>query len=163
MLRHANRLMETGQYEQAYPLLKRLADGADRHGMPGRAGNLYLRAARARLEMGGTQDAVNLARRAIGLLHAAGRHDRIRAVLPGVVQELEKRGHRDEAVALRAEVTALLGGVEAESPPMSPPSRRGALPARCPSCNAPARADEAAWIDDRSAECAYCGAVIPAE
>ena len=34
---------------------------------------------------------------------------------------------------------------------------------RCPSCNAPARADEAAWIDDSSAECAYCGATIHAD
>jgi hypothetical protein len=163
MLRRANRLMETGQYEQAYPLLKRLADGAARHGMPVRAGNLYLQAARARLEMGNAQDAVELARRAIGLLHGAGYLDRIRALVPRVVEELERRGHHEQAVPLRAEVAALLGSVEPVPPPASPQARRGTLPARCPSCNAPARADEVAWIDQSSAECAYCGAAIRTE
>ena len=160
MLRRANRLMETGQYEQAYPLIKQLAEGALRLGMPVRSANLYLQAARARLEMGSAQDAVDLARRAIRLLAEAGQADRLRRLLPRLVEELEKRGHYDEAVRLRAEVTALLGSVE-EAPP--PPAQRGRLPANCPSCNAPARADEVDWIDNNSAECGYCGSVIQAE
>ena len=56
MLRRANRLMESGRYAQAYPLLKRLADGAARHGMPVRAANLTLRAARARLAREAPED-----------------------------------------------------------------------------------------------------------
>jgi hypothetical protein len=152
--------METGQYEQAYPLLKRLADGAMQHGMPVRAANLYLQAARARLEMGSAQDAVDLTRRAISLLAKVGQVERLRRLLPRVVKALEKRGHYDQAVALRAEITALLGSAEAAAP--SPP-QRGTLPANCPSCNAPARADEVDWIDNDSAECVYCGSVIRTE
>jgi hypothetical protein len=161
MLRRANHLLETGQYEQAYPLLKRLADGAMQHGMPVRAANLYLQAARARLEMGGAQDAVDLARRAIGLLARAGQVERLRGLIPRIVEALEKRGYHDQAVALRAEITALLGSTKAAAAP--PPPQRGTLPAKCPSCNAPARATEVEWIDNNSAECAYCGSVIRTE
>ena len=160
MLRRANHLMGTGQYEQAYPLLKRLADGAMQHGMPVRAANLYLQAARARLEMGSAQDAVDLARRAISLLDSVGQTERLRGLLPRMVEELEKRGHYEQAVALRAEITALLGSAAAAAPS---PHQRGTLPATCPSCNAPARADEADWIDNNSAECVYCGSVIRTE
>jgi tetratricopeptide (TPR) repeat protein len=156
MLQRANRLMQTGQYEQAYPLLKRLAEGAEQLGMPVRAANLYLQAARARLEMGGAPDAVDLARRAIQLLDRAGQVDRLRRLLPRLVQELERRGHHEEAVTLRAETMALVGSAKA----VEPPAQRGTLPPNCPSCNAPARADEVDWIDDNSAECVYCGSVI---
>jgi hypothetical protein len=150
--------METGQYEQAYPLLRRLADGAMRRGMPVRAANLYLQAARACLEMGRAQDAVDLARRAISLLAKIGQVERLRGLLPRMVGALERRGHYDQAVALRAEITALLGSAETAVP--SPPPQQGTLPAKCPSCNAPARADEVDWIDNDSAECVYCGSVI---
>jgi tetratricopeptide (TPR) repeat protein len=160
MLRRANYLMETGQYEQAYPPLKRLADGAMQHGMPVRAANLYLQAARARLQTGSAQDAADLARRAISLLARVGQVERVRRLLPRMVDDLEKRGYYDQAVALRAEITALLGSVDAAAPS---PSQRGTLPAKCPSCNAPARADEVDWVDNSSAECVYCGSVIRTE
>ena len=158
MLRQANRLMDGEQYEQAFPLLKRLADGAARHGMDVRAANLYLRAARARLEMGSAQDALALARRAIQLLVGAGQVERVRGMLPRIVDTLEEKGHRSEAVALRAEMRALLGSTSTAQQA----TRRGTLPSQCPSCNGPMRADEADWIDDRSAECAYCGSVVQA-
>lgn len=159
MLRRANRLMETGQYAQAYPLLKQLADGTARHGMPVRAANLYLRAAHARLEMGSAEDAADIARHAIHLLHAGGQTDHLRALVPRIVQELEAKGYHDLAVELRAEASALLGGSVGP-----PPERveRAALPTRCASCNGPVRADQVVWIDERSAECAYCGSVVEA-
>lgn len=158
MLRRANRLMEAGQYAQAYPLLKRLADGAVKHGMPVRAANLYLRAARARLEMGSAADAVDIVRRAIQLLIAAGQTERLRGLLPGILWELERHGYPNEAVALRAEMSALLGGTGTPAPE----HRRGTLPTQCPSCSGPVRAGEVTWIDDQSAECAYCGSTIRA-
>ncbi len=159
MLRRANRLMEQGQYAQAYPVFRRLAEGADEQGMPIQAANLYLQAARARIEMGSAVDAVTLARRAIQLLVGAGRRERVGMLLPGLVERLDDKGHREQAVDLRAEVAALLGTTK----PVSAPAWRGMLPAKCPSCGAPARADEVTWIDDRSAECCYCGSVIQAE
>jgi hypothetical protein len=151
--------MEMGQYEQAYPILKRLAEGAAKHGMPVRAATLYLRAARARLQVGSAKDAVALAHRAIQLLASAGQEERVRALLARMIQELETRGHHDQAVTLRAQVATLLG----DSKPAIPSSRRGALPTKCPACNGPVRADEVTWIDDRSAQCIYCGSSIQSE
>jgi len=159
MLRRANRLMESGQYEQAYPLLKRLADGAARHGMPVRAANLYVRAAHARLEMGSAPDALDLARRAIQLLIAAGQTERLHALGPRMVQAFEERRHHEQAITLRAEFAALLGSTQAAAPT----DPHAALPAQCPSCSGPVRADQVTWIDAQSAECAYCGSTIQAE
>jgi tetratricopeptide (TPR) repeat protein len=158
-LRQAHRLLETGQYAQAYPILKRLADGAGQRGMRARAANLYAHAAHARLEMGNADDAAALARRAIRLLVDAGQGERAAVLLPRMIQALEDKGYHDHAVALRAEVKALSGS----APQAAPPSRRGTLPTRCPSCNAPVRSDEVTWIDNQSAQCLYCASVIRAE
>jgi hypothetical protein len=164
MLRRANRMMETGQFAQAYPLLRRLADVATERGMPVRAAHLYLRAARARLEMGGVEDAFDLARRTIRLLLDAGQAGRLRGLLPGMIDALEQAGYHDQAVALRAEVRALLGAETAQPP--APTAAK--LPPRCPSCNAPVRANEVTWVGGGTgrhpvAECAYCGSVLQAE
>jgi hypothetical protein len=165
MLRRANRMMDTGQFAQAYPLLRRLADVATERGMRVRAAHLYLRAARARLEMGGVEDAFDLARRTIRLMVDAGQAGRLRGLLPGMIDAFEQKGYHDQAVALRAEARSLLGA-EAGQPP-APSAVK--LPARCPSCNAPVRADEVTWVGEQAgrghpvAECAYCGTILQAE
>jgi hypothetical protein len=159
MLQSANRLMETERYEQAYPLLKRLADRAAEHGMPIRAANLYLRAARARLEMGSAPDALQLAQRAIALLNQAGRTERLRQLLPVLIDDLEKRGYHEQAVGLRAEMTALTGSRASAKPQ----TEKGSLPPKCPACNGPVRAGEIDWIDERTAQCPYCGTTMQAQ
>jgi hypothetical protein len=126
--------------------------------MPVRAGYLYLQAARARLEKGDPRDALALAQHAIHLLAGVGRVERARGPLLGTIQALEDKGYRDQAITLRAQVSALLGG-SGLAPSVH---RQGTLPTRCPSCNAPVRADEISWIDGRSAECVFCGGVIRA-
>ena len=158
-LRQAHRLMDMGQYAQAYPTLKRLADGAVERGMPGRAASLYVQAARARLEMGSAQDALLLARRAVQLFADTGQHERLGRIVPRMVETLEAKGYHIEAVSLKAETAALLGDA---GPPLTV-QRQGALPAKCPSCGGPVRGDEVDWIDDLSAECVYCGSTIRAE
>ncbi|HUT17799.1 MAG TPA: hypothetical protein VM366_01465 [Anaerolineae bacterium] len=159
MLRRAHHLMESGQFAQAYPLLRRLADVAVQRDMPVRAAHLYLRAAHARLEMGGPEDAFDLARRAIRLLLDAGQVARLGGLVPRMVEALEQKGYHPQAVALRAEARSLLG-LSAEQPPVPSPGR---LPTRCPSCSAPVRADEVTWVAGRSAECAYCGTALRTE
>jgi hypothetical protein len=156
-LRLAHRLMESGQYAQAFPVFKRLADGAAQRGLLLRAAPLYFQAAHARLEMGGAQDAVELARCGIQVLVQAGQIERIRTVLPRLTRALEVKGFYNEAVFLRAETAALLGGERRVDPPVI---RRGTLPGKCPSCNGPVRSDEVTWIDENHAECVYCGSVI---
>jgi hypothetical protein len=172
-LRRTHRQLETGQYAQAYPTLKRLADGAAQRGMPVQAATLYVQAARARIEMAapGAQnaawDAVALGQRALHLLSGAGRTARAQALLARMLKALERRSYYEQAVTLRAEGAALLGA-QSQEPVSSPQaSSQAALPAKCPSCNAPLRSDEVEWIEARhaalSAECAYCGSVVRAE
>jgi hypothetical protein len=165
MLRRAHRLMESGQFAQAYPLLRRLGDVAVQRDMPVRAAHLYLRAAHARVEMGGPEDAFDLARRAIRLLLDAGQVARLRGLVPRLVEALEQKGYYPQAVALRAEARSLLG-LSAEGAPARSTDK---LPARCPACNAPVRADEVTWVGGRAgrrrpvAECAYCGTALRTE
>jgi hypothetical protein len=45
----------------------------------------------------------------------------------------------------------------------SPVHRADLLPPVCPKCNAPIRGDEVKWTGPRSANCAYCGANLPAK
>jgi hypothetical protein len=156
-LRQAHRLMEAGRYAQAYPVFKRLGDGAARREMSVRAAHLYVQAAHARLEMGGAQDATALAQHAIRLLAGAGRVDRAARLLPRLIQSLKEQGYHDLAVSLRAEIAAL-SGVQTRSVA----EHQGTLPARCPSCNGPLRSEEADWIDGQSAACASCGSVVRA-
>lgn len=165
-LRRAHRLLETGQYAQAYPALTRLADGAAEGGRPLQAATLYAQAARARIEMAAPGaanaaiDAAALGQRMLRLLVGAGRPARAQALLARLIQALESKGYRAQAVALRAEGRALLGGSGAGAPDRA---SQAVLPAHCPSCNAPLRADEVEWLDAGRAECAYCGSVVRAE
>lgn len=160
-LRRVHRQIESGQYAQAYPTLKRLADDAAQQGKPVQAATLYAWAARARIEMAApgahhaAWDAVELGQRTLHLLSKAGRIARAQMLLVQVLQVLERKSYYEQAVELRAQGTALLGA-RGKSP--TPP--QAGLPANCPSCSAPLRADEVAWIDARRAECAFCGAVI---
>ena len=163
-LRRVHRQLEAGQYAQAYPTLKRQADGAVQRGMPVQAAMLYAQAARARIEMAapGAQnaawDAVDLGQRALHQLAGTSRTARAQMLLAQILQLLERKHYYEQAVELRAQGTALLGA-KAKSPPLP----QAALPTHCPACNALLRADQVEWVDDQSAECAYCGSVIRAE
>jgi hypothetical protein len=167
-LRRANRQIERGQYAQAYPALKRLADGAAQSDMPVRAGALYAQAARARVQMAApgahsaAWDAVALGQRALHLLAGAGRNALAHALLARMLGLLERKHYYEQAVDLRAEGTALLGA-KPRAAAARDVAQRPALPAKCPSCQTPLRADELEWIDAQRAECVYCGAVVRAE
>jgi hypothetical protein len=162
-LRRVHRQLETGQFAQAYPTLKRLAEGADKREMPVQAATLYVQAARARVLMAApgahnaAWDAVELGARAVYLLSNAGRIARAQSLSAQMLRLLERKNYHEQAVELRAQGTALLGArVERPTVPDV------ALPKNCPSCNAPLRADEVEW-DAQNAECAYCGAVVLAQ
>jgi hypothetical protein len=162
-LRRVHRQLETGQYAQAYPTLKRLADRTDPRERPVQAAMLSAQAARARILMAApgahnaAWDAVELGQRALHMLFAAERIARAQMLLAQMLQLLERKNYYEQAVELRAEGTALLGAKVRMTPPQA------ALPKKCPSCNAPLRSDEVEWIDAQSAECAYCGSVVRAE
>lgn len=161
-MRRVHRQLASGQYAQAYPTLKRLADGAAQRRAPVQAATLYAEAARARVEMAApgahnaAWDAVALCQRALHLLSGARRTAQAHALLARMLELLESKRYYVQAVELRAEGTALLGA----KPRLTQP--QAALPFKCPGCNAPLRADEVEWVDAQSAACAYCGSLVRA-
>lgn len=160
-LRRVHRQLESGQYAQAYPTLKRLAESAAREGRPLQAATLYAQAARARVLMAepGTHnaawDAAVLGQKAVDLLAGTDRVARAQALVAQLLRLLERKHYHEQAVELRAQGTAMLGAkVQPPQPPSAP------LPPNCPDCSAPLRADEVEWTGARHAECAYCGANV---
>ncbi|NDJ53401.1 MAG: hypothetical protein GYB68_10000, partial [Chloroflexi bacterium] len=47
----------------------------------------------------------------------------------------------------------------ADSASSTEPARAN-LPAQCPACLGPVRADEVSWINDHRAQCAFCGSPL---
>jgi hypothetical protein len=164
MLIQAHRLMEVERYADAAPIFERLAQSAEGHGMLQRAGNLYLQAAHARLELGQAQQAISYGRHALGCFSRAGRPARAALLLPRMLKVLRDRGYETEARALEEEAQTLLAraGLDLSSVPLGAPYRKGNLPAKCASCGGPLRSDEVEWVDAATAECPYCGTPVKA-
>lgn len=160
MLRHAQQLLAAGRYTEALPILEQLADGADQRGMPIRAAELNLQAAQAHLALGQIDAALARGRQALHTLISAGRIRRVQAILPKITTRLREAGYANEATSLQHEIEAALQNAPSPGPI---PVRRGRLPAKCPNCGGPIRADAVHWIDAQSVECVYCGSVVHTE
>jgi hypothetical protein len=76
-----------------------------------------------------------------------------------VISELQERGLETEA----AEVERWLNHAVPSEPSIDSPARRAILPTQCLSCGARVRPDEIEWLDDLTAECAYCGSPLRAQ
>lgn len=74
-----------------------------------------------------------------------------------IVNELQARGLNIEA----DEIKILLGGNLPITPTKTAsPQKRPVLPTHCPACGAAVKPDEVEWLDDITAECAYCGSPV---
>jgi hypothetical protein len=76
------------------------------------------------------------------------------------VRELLENGWTTES----QELMAFMKGDSPREIPVDPipaqPTKRPSLPTHCPACGAGVRPDEVEWLDDVTAECAYCGSPI---
>lgn len=156
LLMNANRLADSGRYAEAAPMFGQLAQEAEKHQKLGQAVRLHVRAAECYGQTGNKTALMNHARRALSLAQNSGDSQRAATLLQRLTQALNEHGLRAEAETLQREFGGMMGLAPAGAPP--PASRR--LPATCPQCAAPVRNDEVDWIDEDSAECAYCGGVI---
>ena len=161
ILRQANVLEASGQFMDAAQRFAQLADGAAQAGMPDRAGNLSLQAARCFIEAGDTANGVSHARQGIQWLQTAGRDRRAEQALTQVISALRARKLNADADALLKEFSGLASQAEAKSE--AEPAPHGHLPPKCPNCGGPMRVDDADWIDELTAECPYCGTPVRAE
>jgi hypothetical protein len=159
-LAEAQRLFNLGQFAEAAVIFTALAQGAEARSMPRRAAQLHLQLLRCHA-LSDWPRALAEGQTALALLTSAGLQAPAGMIFAGVAAELRQRGLTAQAGELEAAVKAALGGAAVEAVPAGPPAARN-LPDKCPQCGGTVRSDAVEWIDERSAECAYCGSTLPA-
>lgn len=158
VLQEANFAFDKGEYGRAGELFEQIAKAADARGGP-RAALFHLQAGRARVLAGQIKLGMPSLKRGLELLAQRGQLRKLHQAGERVIAELNDRGLTSEA----AEIESLLMKLAPELPGMeSPPTpaKRPTLPTRCPSCGAAIRQDEVEWLDNATAECAYCGSPV---
>lgn len=157
VLQEANFVFDKGEYGRAAELFERLAVNADARGGP-RAARYHLQAGRARILAQQIRLGMPSLKRGLELLAQRGQLHKLYQAGERVIAELSERGLTSEAAEIQSMLTRL-------APPIptletqSAPTRRP-LPSHCPSCGAAVRPDEVEWLDEVTAECAYCGSPI---
>ncbi len=155
VLQQANQLMADGEYGEASALFAELGQRAEDR-FPHRAPFLFIEAGRAAILGGDAKAGVAHLCRGLTIFSSQGRIHRMRVVGERAINELQSRGLKTEA----AEIAALLGDNSPAEIPAEAPAKRPVLPTHCPSCGAGVRPDEVEWLDDVTAECAYCGSPV---
>jgi hypothetical protein len=158
ILQEANFAFDKGEYGRAGELFEQIAQTAAARGGP-RASLFYLQAGRARILAGQTSLGMPSLKRAFELLTHQKRPLRLFRIMRRVISELQERGLEREA----AEAESWLTNVSYSVPSMDAPAKTQVLPTHCPSCGAAIQLDETEWLDDVTAECAYCGSPLRAE
>jgi hypothetical protein len=74
--------------------------------------------------------------------------------------ELNERGLTKEAAEIESMLT---GGTSSVPVAETAPAKKPILPTHCPSCGAGLKPEEVEWLDDVTAECAYCGSPVREE
>jgi hypothetical protein len=161
LLQRANQLMATGNYVEATSAFEQLARAAEARGGP-RAPFFYIQAGRARVMAGQTAGGVEYIQRGLGLFAKRGQNGKVFNVGNRVAGELNLRGLSNEAQQITAYIKSLLPNFDANLGAPSQ-SKRPPLPTHCPGCGAPVRPDEVEWLDDVTAECAFCGSPVRGE
>ncbi len=161
ILRRAFRLMENGQHAEAAELFEQLARSALDLGMTERAPYLFLQAALARFLSDQPEMGMALAQEGLQILANAGRWEAVNRLGNRITDELERMGLPDQSIKFSTWLSGLTQGKHVAAGPS--PAHRLRLPTVCPQCSATVRPDEVEWIDDRTAECAYCGSVLTSE
>ena len=154
----ANQMLESGNYQEAAERFEAIARTAETSGGL-RAPQFYLQAGRARILAGQIEAGLAHLKHGLSLFVKHGEWLHLRRASRRVVAELDERGLVDAA----EEITAWLNGAmpaDSQNFPETPSARKPVLPTHCPSCGAALRPDEVDWLDDITAECAYCGSPV---
>ena len=161
ILQEANLAFDKGEYGRAAELFEQIAQGADARGRP-RAPLFHLQAGRARILAGQIRLGMPSLRRGLELLAERSQFQRLHQAGQRVIAELKERGLIKEAAEIEVFLSSALTSVPVmEQQPATP--RRTILPTHCAQCGAALRPDEVEWLDDVTAECAYCGSPVREE
>lgn len=156
MLQRANQLVESGDYSGAAEAYAKLAQSAESR-FPQRAPFLYMETGRAAILSGQNKAGVAHLKHGLTLLASQGRIPRMMAFCQRAVDELRAQNLNVEA----DEIADLLNINLPKDIPATPANtKKPILPTHCPSCGGVVRPDEVEWLDDVTAECAYCGSPV---
>jgi hypothetical protein len=161
ILQEANFAFDKGEYGHAAELFEQIAQTAAARGAP-RAALFHLQAGRARILAGQIQLGMPSLKRGLEILAERRQFPRLHKAATRVITELDERGLKNEAI----EIEAWLKSVSPSMPTIETNetrTKRPILPTHCPSCGAALRPDEVEWIDNVTAECAYCGSPVREE
>jgi hypothetical protein len=155
ILQEANFAFDKGEYGRAGELFEKMADTAAARDGP-RAPIFFLKAGHSRMLAGQTSLGIPSLKRGLELLSQLGQVQRLHNAGRRVISELRERGLTREATEIKAWLNAALSSSDSSETP----AQRPVLPTHCPSCGAGIRSDEIEWLDEVTAECAYCGSSI---
>ncbi len=158
VLQEANFAFDKGEYGRAAELFENIAQSADARGGP-RAPLFHLQAGRARVFAGQSILGIPSLKRGLELFAQRGQLIKLHRASRRVIADLNGRGLIAEATELKSWLNHMSPSMAAIETP-SAPAKRPTLPTHCPSCGAGVRPDEVEWLDDVTAECAYCGSPI---
>jgi hypothetical protein len=161
LLKRANELLAAGDYPGAASTFAQLAANADGRNGPA-APFFHIQAGRANLLAGQKSAGYDEIKKGLVLLAERRRFPRLYKAGNRVIGELKQNAMTKEADDLTAWMkTALPIGFT--PPPGLEPAKKPTLPTKCPSCGAAVHPDEVEWMDDVTAECAYCGSAVRGE
>lgn len=155
ILQEANFAFDKGEYGRAGELFERLAETASARGRE-RAPLFYLKAGQSRILAGQTSLGMPSLKRGLALLAQRGQFARLQNAGDRAVSELNEHGLSAEA----SEIETWLKSVLPPQTSFDVAGKRPVLPTHCPSCGAGVRPDEVEWLDESTAECAYCGSPL---
>ena len=158
VLQEANFVFDKGEYGRAAELFERIAETAAARGGP-RAPLFHLQAGRARILAGQAALGMPSLKRGLELLAQRGQFPRLHQAGRRVISELKEQSLNKEAAEIAAWLESLLPSMPSLASPKVPP-KRPVLPTHCPACGAGMRPDEVEWLDEVTAECAYCGSPV---
>ncbi len=158
ILQEANFAFDKGEYGRAGELFEQIAEKAAARGGP-RAPVFYLQAGRARILAGQTALGLPSLKHGLELFAQRRQFPRLNQAATRVILELNERGLKKEA----EEIEAWLKTVSPITPSFGSAPKHPLLPTHCPACGAALRPDEVEWLDEATAECAYCGSPVRAD
>ena len=162
LLLRARRFIQISKFGKAAALLAELANQVETAGRPKAAAELHARAAYCYVEGGIASAALAETSFALASFQEAGLTERLGRFQGNMLRKMQSHAMQAGVDALHAQ----FGTGEGEINPESHAAAAGKqliLPAACPECGAPVHSAEIEWIDERSAECAYCGAIFGAQ
>ncbi len=158
----ANEQMQAGQYTEAAASFSRIAEVVRGREGP-RAPFFFLRAGYCYVLAGLTDEGMTCIRQGLGLLAGKGRWAELQRFGPVVVEQLKEKGLTEQAASISDWISTTLAGKAVGNPAAPTITKQPLLPTRCPSCGATVNSMEVTWLDDRTAECVYCGGPVRAE